>query len=111
MLFLPDAKKDTSYFKYDGSLYELLDFYQDSFDDDIGSNFVIKAITKCDDGIQKYDVNNDGSFSLSDIILTGRYLLGMLPFSRNQLYTADINSNSTISLSDIVLMQRHFFNA
>lgn len=106
MLFLPDAKKDTSYFKYDGSVYELLDFYQDSFDDDIGSNFVIKAITKSDDGIQKYDVNNDGELSLSDIILTGRYLLGMVTFSRNQLYQADIDANATISLSDIVLMQR-----
>ncbi len=110
MLFLPDAEKDASYFKYDGSMYELLDFYQESFDDDIGSNFVIKAITKCDSSIQKYDVNNDGQLSLTDIILTQRYVLGTINFSRNQLYSADIDSNSVISLSDIIRIQRELID-
>ena len=106
MLFIPDAKKDVSYLKYDGSMYELLDFYKTNFDDDIGSNFVIKAVAESDDGIEKYDVNDDGEISLIDIVFAQQYLLGVRNFSRNECYSADIDINGKVSLADVVKIQR-----
>ena len=106
MLFIPDSQKDISYLKYDGSVYELLDFYQENFDDDIGSNFVIKAVTESDDGIEKYDVNDDGEISVKDVALTQKYLLGEREFSRNECYCADIDVNGKITLTDVVKIQR-----
>ena len=106
MLFVPDTQKNISFLKYNAKMYELSQFYLDAFDDEIGSNFVIKAITSADDGITKFDVNNDGNISLKDAVLAQRYLISLVDFSRNQLYSADIDGNGTVNLTDIVQIQR-----
>ncbi len=44
-IFLPNAQKGLSYYMKDGTLRDVMDFYQKDFSDDIGGTFVIKAIT------------------------------------------------------------------
>ncbi len=110
LLFNPDVKKNTSYMKYGSTVYELSDFYSNYLGDDIGSNFVIKAVTTSDKGIKKYDVNNDGKISVADTVLIQRYLINSISFSRNQLFCADIDKNCEVTLSDAVAVQRKLLN-
>ena len=88
LLFTPDINKGASYLMLEDEMYELSDFYVDVFGDDVGSNFVIKAVTSSDEGVQKYDTDNDGEISLMDITMLHRYLLGLTDFERNQIYSA-----------------------
>lgn len=110
LLFNPDVKKNTSYMKYGSTVYELSDFYSNYLGDDIGSNFVIKAVTTSDKGIKKYDVNNDGKISVADTVLIQRYLINSISFSRNKLFCADIDKNCEVTLSDAVAVQRKLLN-
>lgn len=105
-LFIPDVKENSSYMLFNNNMYELSDFYKNFFDDEIGSNFVIKAITTSDKGVKKFDVNTDGKISLADAVITQRNLLGSIKFNRNQIYSADINDDYKITLLDIILMQK-----
>ena len=105
-VFIPDTKSDVSYLQFEGEMYELTDFYSEIFDDEIGSNFVIKAITSADSGVKKYDVNNDGRISTADAIMTQRGLVEILDLTRNQTYSADTDSNGQITLSDAIAIQK-----
>lgn len=105
-MFIPDTLKDVSYMKFDGDVFELSDFYNNHFADDIGSNFVIKAITTADDGVKKYDVNNDGITSLVDAVMVQRHLLNIYKLNRNQTFSADVDENGTVNLADAVRVQR-----
>lgn len=105
-LFIPEVKENSSYMLFNNNMYELSDFYRNFFDDEIGSNFVIKAITTSDRGVKKFDVNADGEISLADAIITQRNLLGSIKFNRNQIYSADINDDYKITLLDVILMQK-----
>lgn len=106
LLFKPDINKGASYLQYKNTMYELSDFYIDFFEDDIGSNFVIKAITSSDECLQKYDVNNDGEVDLLDITLLQRYILELTEFERNSIYSADINSDGIVSTIDVTLLAK-----
>lgn len=110
LLFNPDVNKDASYLQYKNTMYELSDFYIDFFEDDIGSNFVIKAVTSSDEGLQKYDVNNDGEVGLLDITLLQRYILELTELERNSIYSADINSDGTVSTIDVTLLAKKLLN-
>lgn len=105
-IFIPDTTKDVSYMKLDEDILELSDFYSTYFSDDIGSNFVIKAITTADEGVKKYDVNNDGKTSLIDAVIVQRYLINTYKLNRNQTFSADIDENGNVTLADAVRIQK-----
>ncbi|MEE0930755.1 MAG: C1 family peptidase, partial [Acutalibacteraceae bacterium] len=105
-MFIPDTVKDVSYIKLDGDILELSNFYNTYFSDDIGSNFVIKAITTADEGVKKYDVNNDGKISLIDAVVIQRYLIDTYKLDRNQTFSADIDENGIVNLADAVRIQK-----
>lgn len=105
-MFIPDTVKDVSYMKLDGNIIELSDFYNNHFSDTIGSNFVIKAITTADEGVKKYDVNNDGRTSLVDAVIIQRHLINTYKLNRNQTFSADIDENGTVNLADAVRVQK-----
>lgn len=109
-LFIPDVNKDASYLLFKDDMYELSNFYLDVFEDDIGSNFVIKAVTSSDEGLQKYDVNNDGEMSLVDITLLQRYILELTELERNGVYSADVNSDGVVSTIDVTLLAKKLLN-
>lgn len=104
--FIPDVQKDKSYLKLDSTIYNLSDFYNDYFNDNIGSNFVIKAITTADENVKKCDVNNDGQVSIVDAVLALRQTLQLEKLSHNGMYSADANSDGNITVTDAVLIQR-----
>lgn len=105
-IYMPDVKKDASYLKLFDKIYNLPDFYSSMLDDEIGSNFVIKAITSADDGLLKADVSRDSKISSKDLMLIQRYILGITKLNRNEIYCADINSDKAISVKDAMLLQR-----
>ncbi|MEF2919652.1 MAG: C1 family peptidase [Acutalibacteraceae bacterium] len=105
-IFTPDVNKDASYIKLQNKIYSLPDFYSTMLSDEIGSNFVIKAITSADKGLIKADVFSDGKISLKDFITMQRYVLGITKLNRNQIYSADMDSNGDVNLRDVVLLQR-----
>lgn len=106
LLFYPDVDKEASYLVFRDTMYNLSDFYLNIFGDEIGSNFVIKAVTSSDDGLQKSDINNDGLVNLVDITLLQRYILGSSELDRNQIYSSDLNSDGDTSLVDLTLLCR-----
>ena len=55
----------------------------------------------------KYDINNDGEITLSDIILVQKRFISDYHFNQREIYLADFNSDNKITLSDIVLFQRY----
>ncbi len=105
-IYLPDVDTDASYLKLFDTMYSLPDFYSSMLDDDIGSNFVIKAITSADEGLIKADVSGEGKISSKDFILLQRFILDITELNRNQIYSADMNSDGNISLKDAMLLQR-----
>ncbi|MEE1280633.1 MAG: C1 family peptidase [Acutalibacteraceae bacterium] len=106
LLFTPDVNKEASYLIFKGEMHKLSDFYLDVFGDDVGSNFVIKALTTSDEGVIKYDADGDGEISLMDITMLHRYLLGLTDFERNQIYSADVNCDGEASLLDTVFIAK-----
>lgn len=106
--FYPDIKPNGSYIIFDEDLYELSDFYKDFFDDDIGSNFVIKAVTTGNASLKKGDVNTNGNVELNDAVLLQKSIAGTNPITaHNALYCSDMNKNGTIELEDAVLLQKY----
>lgn len=105
--FYPDIKQNGSYIIFDGDLYELSDFYKNFFDDDIGSNFVIKAVTTGNSSLKKGDANTNGNIELDDAVLLQKHLAGINKITaHNVLYCSDMNCNGTIELEDAVLLQK-----
>ncbi len=110
LVFYPDVDTDASYLQYRNRMYNLSDFYSDMLGDDIGSNFVIKALTSSDKGVAKYDINNNSQTGLEDLIYLKRYMLSTIDFNRNQTYSADIDSDGKVTLIDTTLMARELLN-
>lgn len=106
LVFKPDVDKNASYIKHKNQMHNLSDFYREKLDDDIGSNFVIKALTSSDDGVAKYDIDNDSEIGLKDLTYLKRYLIGTTQFNRNQTFSADIDSDGEVTLIDITFMTR-----
>lgn len=106
LIFNPDVNKDASYLIFNDTMYNLSDFYLNMLGDEIGSNFVIKAITSTDEGVAKSDINNDGLVNLIDITMLQRYLIQTMEFDRNQIYSADLNTDENVNLVDLTLLCR-----
>lgn len=52
------------------------------------------------------DVNGDGIFSLSDVILLARYLVNLETLSKEQLDVADVNHDGKATNADVVKLAR-----
>ena len=55
----------------------------------------------------KYDVNNDGKITLSDIISVQRWLISDYSLTQRNIYIADFNNDGVITLTDVILFQRY----
>lgn len=107
--FKNDSEYGDSFIKYGGEMKELLDWYKDSLNDDMGGTFVIKAITRKD--TQDYsmlgDVNLDGDISIDDVTLTQKYIANLEELSEQSIKNADIDGNSKIEIDDVTLIQKY----
>lgn len=106
--FLPSITKNGSYLVFNNNLYSLAEFYSEFFSDDIGSNFVIKAITTTENEYAlRGDINADGEIDLSDVLLACQYSAFLFDFNtRSQYYSADINSDGDIDIIDALCIQK-----
>ena len=57
--------------------------------------------------VMKYDVNNDGKITLSDIISVQRWLISDYSLTQRNIYIADFNNDGVITLTDVILFQRY----
>lgn len=110
LVFNPDVDKEASYLLLRNTMYKLSDFYSDILGDDVGSNFVIKAITTSDEGVEKYDVNKDDRLSLIDVLMAQGYVIGLEELDRNGVYSADVSCDGMVSLTDIIMMLKESIN-
>ena len=57
--------------------------------------------------LMKYDINNDGSITLSDVVIMQKRLINNYSYSPRETYIADRNGDGAVSLADIILLQRY----
>lgn len=53
------------------------------------------------------DVNCDGQITTSDVILTARYIVGLVNISEQQQILADANGDANITNADVILLARY----
>jgi len=103
-IFKPQSKHGQSYIHYGTStLTDVMDFYSDYYNDDIGGTFVIKAIGTQD--IIIGDTDLDGRLSILDATAIQRYLAQLEDFNLEQKKNADYDNDGLISIFDATLIQ------
>ena len=104
-LFKPDSSYGQSYLiGYTANAMDVMDFYKNSLEDNVGGTFVIKAYCTADD--KDGDVDRDGSFTIIDVTLVQRYLANLISLNDEQLRFADFNNDNHVDSIDVTLMQR-----
>lgn len=101
-VFLPESEFGMSYYYENGSMTDLMRWYKDNFNDEVGGTFVIKALTiKPENG----DVNLDGKVNINDVTLVQQYLAEINDLSDNQRKLADFNGDGDIDITDATAIQ------
>ena len=104
-LFKPDSTYGQSYLiGYDIQSVDVMDFFKNEYDDEIGSTFVIKALCHSDETVG--DVDSDEDFNIIDVTLTQRMLAAMIEFNSRQMRFADYDNDCEVNIIDCTLMQR-----
>lgn len=107
--FINDSEYGDSFIKYGRQMKELLDWYKEYLNDDMGGTFVIKAVTRKDtqDYSKLGDVNLDGDVSIDDVTITQKYIANLEELSEQSIKNADIDGNSKIEIDDVTLIQKY----
>ena len=104
-MFKSDSTYGQSYLiGYDVSPTDVMAFYHDLLDDDLGGTFVIKALCSSDE--YEGDVDRDGDFGITDVTFTQRMLAEMITLSKTQMRFADFNNDGEVQITDATFMQR-----
>lgn len=101
-VFLNESEYGMSYLYQNGKMTDLMQWYKDENDDDIGGTFVIKALTRQP---ETGDVNLDGMVNIDDATLVQRYLVELATLSDRQLALSDVNHDGIIDISDVTTIQ------
>lgn len=103
-IFKPETKRGDS-FIIGARNYsmDLLDFYKEVLDDDIGSTFAIKLITSQEHPFG--DANKDNVMNITDATTIQEYLAKMCEFDNEQNLVADIDYDDRIAISDATSLQ------
>lgn len=106
-VFINKSKHGDSYIMQDGSIMDLMDWYEINNDDTLGGTFTIKAITA-----QHYpatllgDANLDGFVNINDVTQIQRHLSEMIKLEKTAASNADFNCDGSITIDDCTLIQR-----
>lgn len=104
-IFYPESRRGMSYLLgYNEEPYDVMDFYHDALEDDIGGTFVIKAQTLY--GRQLGDVDGDGEVTILDATWIQRYLASLIEFDDAQTADADYDRDGSVSILDATAIQR-----
>ena len=103
-IFVPDSKSGDSYLLgFNETPYDLMDFYREQMEDEIGGTFVIKAQTRRG---TLGDVDGDGEVMILDATHIQRYLAGIIDFDHVQEAVADYDRDGEITILDCTRIQR-----
>ena len=87
---------------------DLLDWYKQENNDDLGGTLVIKAVTKGSGAkvTTLGDVTLDGKVNISDATAIQKYLAGSIEFSEVRKLNADVNGDGKITVADATTVQK-----
>ena len=104
-VLLNDSHYGDSYILYDDNMRDLLDWYKQEKNDDLGGTLVIKAVTTGNgaDVTLLGDVTLDGQVNISDATEIQNYLTGSVELRK---LNADVNGDGNISIADATAIQK-----
>ena len=105
-VFINETEKGQSYISYDGKIQDVMDWYKENNTDDLGGNFVIKAVTTKAEDFLLGDVNLDGTVNISDATAIQKHLANIHTVSGKALRAADFNGDGKVDISDGTSIQR-----
>lgn len=104
-IFTPQSRHGMSYLiGGDQQAVDVMDYYQEQMDDEIGGTFVIKAIAYT--GRKYGDVDKDNSVTILDATHIQRYLADIRDFSDVERIAADYDRDGKITILDCTRIQR-----
>lgn len=107
-MFINDSHYGDSYIFYDNNMRDLLDWYRQENNDDLGGTLVIKAVTTGNGAEVSLlgDVTLDGQVNITDATEIQKYLAGSVEFSEVRKLNADVNGDGNISIADATTIQK-----
>ena len=87
---------------------DLLDWYKQENNDDLGGTLVIKAVTTGNGAkvTTLGDVTLDGNVNITDATAIQKYLAGSVEFSEVRKLNADVNGDGNITVTDATAIQK-----
>lgn len=107
-VLINDTHYGDSYIFYNNEMRDLLDWYKQENNDDLGGTLVIKAVTTGNGAEVTLlgDVNLDGKVNISDATEIQKYLAGSVEFSEVRKLNADVNDDGNITVTDATAIQK-----
>lgn len=107
-MFINDSHYGDSYIFYDNNMRDLLDWYKQENNDDLGGTLVIKAVTTGNGAEVSLlgDVTLDGQVNITDATEIQKYLAGNIDFTEVRKLNADVNGDGNISIADATTIQK-----
>ena len=103
-IFIPESVSGQSYLlNFRDGAYDLMDFYRNEMQDEIGGTFVIKALTN---GRILGDADGDGEVTILDATHIQRHLAGISLFNDLQEAVADDDRDGEVTILDATSIQR-----
>lgn len=107
-VLINDTHYGASYIFYNNEMRDLLDWYKQENNDDLGGTLVIKAVTTGNGAEVTLlgDVNLDGNVNITDATAIQKYLAGSVEFSEVRKLNADVNGDGNITVTDATAIQK-----
>lgn len=105
--FINSSRRGESFIMQNGQVQDLLDWYKQNENDDLGGTFVIKAIT-----VKGYpvtllgDADNNGVLNIQDVTTIQRHIAELMTLEQTALANADYNQDGIVDINDATLIQR-----
>lgn len=107
-MFINDSHYGDSYIFYDNNMRDLLDWYKQENNDNLGGTLVIKAVTTGNGAEVSLlgDVTLDGQVNITDATEIQKYLAGNIDFTEVRKLNADVNGDGNITIADATTIQK-----
>ena len=105
-VFLNNSKRGDSYLIQNVKMQDLMDWYKEHEDDELGGTFVIKAVTvKHIKPTLLGDANLDGTVDINDVTQIQRHLAEFHTLTDTAAANADYNQDGEITIEDATQIQ------